>query len=70
VADTSTGYNNAGQSRKQQRMQQANGRQEDARTQNQSSCTFAAETTGEGEVLWLDGDTLGVDSGKVGVLEQ
>jgi hypothetical protein len=31
---------------------------------------LATETTGELEVLGLDGDTLGVDGGEVGVLEE
>lgn len=32
--------------------------------------TFATETTSELEILGLNGDTLGMDSGKVGVLEK
>ena len=32
--------------------------------------SLTAESAGKGNVLGLDGDTLGVDSGKVGVLEE
>ena len=32
--------------------------------------TFAADTAGELDVLWHDGDTLGVDGAQVGVLEE
>jgi histone H3 len=31
---------------------------------------FSAETTGELNILGLDGDTLGVDGAEVGVLEE
>ena len=31
---------------------------------------LATETTGKGKILRLDGNTLGVDSGKVGVLKE
>jgi hypothetical protein len=34
------------------------------------SCSLATETAGEGEVLRLDGDALGVDGSEVGVLEE
>jgi hypothetical protein len=40
------------------------------RRQHQRSCALATETAGEGEVLGLDGDTLSVDSRKVGVLKE
>jgi hypothetical protein len=40
------------------------------RRQHPRSCALATETAGEGEVLGLDGDTLGVDSRKVGVLKE
>ena len=33
-------------------------------------CPLATETTSEGEILRLDGDTLSVDGGKVGVFEE
>ena len=32
--------------------------------------TFATDTTGQLDVLWHDGDTLGVDSAQVGVFEE
>jgi len=31
---------------------------------------FATETPGQGEILWLNGDTLSVDGSQVGVLEE
>ena len=31
---------------------------------------LASDTSGQLDVLWHDGDTLGVDSAQVGVLEQ
>jgi hypothetical protein len=34
------------------------------------SCALATEAAGEGEVLRLDGDALGVDGGEVRVLEE
>ena len=33
-------------------------------------CALAAQPAGEGEIFGLDGDTLGVDGGQVGVLEE
>jgi hypothetical protein len=39
-------------------------------TQTTGLCALATETTGEGQVLGLDSDTLGVDSSQVGVLEE
>lgn len=32
--------------------------------------SLSSESSGKLKVLWLDGDSLGVDSGQVGVLEQ
>ena len=35
-----------------------------------SLVALAAEAPREGKVFWLDGDTLGVDGGEVGVFEE
>ena len=35
-----------------------------------SLVALAAKAPREGKVFWLDGDTLGVDGGEVGVLEE
>jgi hypothetical protein len=32
--------------------------------------TLATETTGEGEVLGLDGDSLGMNGGEIGILHR
>lgn len=33
-------------------------------------CTFSADPTGQLDVLWHDGNTLGVDGAQVGILEK
>lgn len=33
-------------------------------------CTFSADSTGQLDVLWHDGNTLGVDGAQVGILEK